>query len=134
MENYKQFTPFQKLFGYGPDTFGIITVNNNYDEMINVYKVIFDSAHNEYIQYLITIGITGLTAYIVLLIATFTRMIRKTLNNPYSIAVLFALLCYNAQALVNINLPIAAPIMWFLMMTGLAICGHDTEKNVPKSV
>ena len=37
-------------------------------------------------------------------------------------ATLFAVLCYGAQALVNINLPIATPVMWTILMIGLAGC------------
>ena len=57
MESYAKFPLIHKIFGYGPDTFGIITVNNFYEEMISRYNEKFDSAHNEYLQYLITIGI-----------------------------------------------------------------------------
>lgn len=129
IENYNKFDVFQKIFGFGPDTFGIITVNNNYDDMVNKYKMIFDSAHNEYLQYLITIGIAGLTAYVVLLISAFVRIARKNIRRPYGMAILFALICYNVQALVNINLPIATPIMWILLMVGLSMCNQTEENN-----
>lgn len=56
LRNYKEFSPIHKIFGYGPDTFGILTVNNNYEEMSRRYAEIFDSAHNEYLQYFVTIG------------------------------------------------------------------------------
>ena len=54
----------QKIFGYGPDTFGIVTKANNYPEMFDRYYETFDSAHNEYLQYLVTIGPFGLLAYL----------------------------------------------------------------------
>lgn len=31
MESYSKFPEIHKIFGYGPDTFGIITVNNYYE-------------------------------------------------------------------------------------------------------
>ncbi|MFR3752802.1 MAG: hypothetical protein ACLTW9_11920 [Enterocloster sp.] len=30
-ESYRKFPLIHKIFGYGPDTFGIITVNNYYE-------------------------------------------------------------------------------------------------------
>lgn len=120
MENYNKFSLNHKIFGFGPDTFGIITVNNNYNDMVKRYNEIFDSAHNEYLQYLITIGIAGLTAYLALLGSAIISMIRYAKKSPYVIASLFAIICYGAQAFVNINLPIATPVMWTMMMVGLA--------------
>ena len=54
IECYMKYSPLRKLFGSGPDTFGIVT-QSYYREMIERYYEIFDSAHNEYLQYLITI-------------------------------------------------------------------------------
>lgn len=50
------------------------------------------------------------------------------LSSYVVIAVLFAVLCYGAQAFVNINLPIAAPVMWTLLMLGAAGC-RDRETD-----
>ena len=120
LENYKNFSPIHKIFGYGPDTFGIITVNNNYSEMTSRYGEIFDSAHNEYLQYFVTIGPLGLLAYLTFLGSAIVRMVRKGIDNPYIIAAVFATICYGAQAFVNINLPIATPVMWTILMVGMA--------------
>ena len=122
IENYMQFPFLQKLFGYGPDTFGIITVLNNKAECVRRYGEIFDSAHNEYLQYFVTIGSLGLIAYLTLLGSACVRMFKRGWNNPYVIACAAAVICYGAQAFVNINLPIATPVMWVLMMVGLAEC------------
>lgn len=129
LENYKDFSPIHKIFGYGPDTYGIMTVNNNYDEMISRYNEIFDSAHNEYLQYFVTIGPFGLLAYLTLLFSAIFRMIKKAGDNPYVVAAAFAVVCYGAQAFVNINLPIATPVMWTLLMMGLAGCRGDGVAN-----
>ena len=56
------------------------------------------------------------------------RMIKKAGDNPYVVATAFAVVCYGAQAFVNINLPIATPVMWTLLMMGLAGC-RDTDEN-----
>ena len=91
---------------------------NNYPEMVEQYSEIFDSVHNEYLQYLITIGPFGLLSYMAIHITAIMSVIKKKLNNPLTIGTLLAVLCYAAQATVNINQPIATPIMWTL----LAVC------------
>ena len=120
MESYGKFPLIHKIFGYGPDTFGIITVTNYYEEMVQRYGEKFDSAHNEYLQYLITIGIAGLAAYLSLLVTSIAAMIRKAKKVPFLMGIPFALICYGAQAAVNISVPIVAPVMMTLLMVGVA--------------
>lgn len=126
LESFRKFPFIHKLFGFGPDTFGIVTVLSYYEEMATRYGVVFDSAHNEYLQYLVTIGIAGLVSYLFLLLSSIVRMIRISKKNPVLIAVVFAILCYGAQALVNISLPIVSPIMLTLLMMGVAV-GNEVE-------
>lgn len=115
VEDYKSFPLMQKIFGYGPDTFGIITRMNNYPEMVDLYQEIFDSAHNEYLQYFVTIGPLGLLSYVAVHIAAVVQVMRKRRDNPLAVGALMAVLCYDFQAAVNINQPIAAPVMWTLL-------------------
>ena len=81
---------------------------------------LFDNAHNEYLQYLVTIGALGLITYVVFLVSSIWRMALRRHRNVYIVGCLFAVLCYSAQALVNINLPIATPILWLLLSVGMA--------------
>ena len=89
--------------------------------MISRYNEKFDSAHNEYLQYLITIGIAGLIAYISLIVTSIKQMIRSSKTEPAVMAIVFAILCYGAQAAVNISVPIVSPIMMTLLMIGVSV-------------
>lgn len=122
IEDYMQLPILQKIFGYGPDTFGLLTYFNNLKEMTARYGELFDSVHNEYLQYFVTIGPIGCGAYLVILGSSFATLIKNGKENPLLMAVLFGVLCYSAQALVNINQPIATPIMWTVLCIGLAKC------------
>lgn len=124
MESYEEFPLHHKIFGYGPDTFGIITVKNHYNDMVSRYNEIFDSAHNEYLQYLITIGIVGLVSYLALLGTSIYEMIKAVKKQPVIMAITFAIICYGAQAAVNISVPIVAPVMMTLIMIGVAAAGQ----------
>lgn len=115
IEDYQKFPLLQKIFGYGPDTFGIITQNNNMPEMLDRYQEVFDSAHNEYLQYLVTIGPLGLLAYLSIHVTAVLQVAREKKTDALSVAALFAVLCYAFQAFVNINQPIATPVMWTLL-------------------
>jgi hypothetical protein len=115
MRLYRNFPLIRKIFGYGPDTFGILTLNKIRNEMFKTTNLLFDNAHNEYLQYLITIGAAGLGTYLAFLISVFCRLYKRMKSCPYMAGILGAALCYCAQALVNLNLPIVAPVMWLLM-------------------
>lgn len=121
MESYRQFPLEHKLFGSGPDTYGIITIKGYYDEMVNRYGELFDSAHNEYLQYLVTMGAAGLAAYVSLLVLSVREMIRRAEKRPYVMAIVFAVACYGAQAAVNISVPIVTPVMMTLLMMGVSV-------------
>ena len=125
IEEFSKLNIIHKLFGTGPDTFGIYMYRLRYDDMLSKTNQYFDSAHNEYLQYLFTHGIIGLISYIVLLVAVISRGFRAGINmvkdNKKSAVLLglsFSVFSYAIQAIVNINIPIAAVFFFmFIMLT-----------------
>jgi len=109
-------TIMQKLFGNGPDTYFIIMMDRFRPIMNAAGYGMFDSAHNEYMEYLTTIGIVGLLLYIGLLAKSIQSGSKKT--NILCLASTIAVFAYAIQASVNIAIPITSPI--FMMY--LAIC------------
>lgn len=120
IDNYNSFSPIHKIFGYGPDTYGIMTHFFDYKEMAAKYNEMYDSAHNEYLQYFITMGPLSLISYLVFLVSSIWSLICRSRENTYTIPILFAILCYSVQAFVNISVPIVAPIVFVLLASGLA--------------
>lgn len=118
IECYNKLPVIHKIFGYGPDTFGLLVLHKS-AEMKARYNEYFDSAHNEYLQYILTIGPLGLLSYLIFLIASCKQMIKRGIDNPYIIAILFAVICYSAQAVVNISLPIVTPLLFVFIAVGL---------------
>ena len=51
-----------------------------YDDMMNAVGVIYDNAHNEYLQYLITTGIFGAVSYVGLLVTTGGALVRTAVS------------------------------------------------------
>lgn len=120
MEEYLKFPFIQKLVGYGPDTFGILMVENRKKEMTSIAAQIYDSAHNEYLQYLVTVGILGLLSYLTFVGSALVRVIKKVKKSSYLTAIVLAMICYLAQAVVNISLPITTPIFIMFLSMGMA--------------
>ncbi len=131
LEHYSQFPIHQKLFGHGPDTFGLITYFRNLTEMTEVYHVLFENAHNEYLQYLLTNGILGTLSYISFLASAFAFVIRRRLNDIPVMAMLAGVFCYVVQGIVNISQPIVTPIMWTLL--AMSVAGAWKKEDVVES-
>lgn len=125
LESFMKFSFWKKLVGYGPETFGILLLKKTAN---NPFKQIFDSAHNEYLHILITVGIIGLTSYVASLILFVRNCFKKHRSNPYLVAIAFGAICYSTQAFVNINLPIVTPILWLLLGMGSAR-SFDEQNN-----
>ena len=126
--------PFMhRLFGYGPETFGILTWQYRTDSAVN-YGVIFDSMHNEYLQNLVTMGPVGMLSYIGIVIGSVCviwKLAGSGTEKTWLFAAAFAIACYGTQAMVNISMPIVAPIMWILIGLGLSAvreAAHGAEE------
>ena len=128
MELFSGFPLLKKIFGYGPETFGILTNMYYYNEMVLKYQQIYDSAHNEYLQFLVTIGIAGLIAYLSFMFSSIYRLVKRGFEKPHVMAVVFAIAAYMTQAIVNINVPVVAPFRLTLLMTALAECRESGVK------
>lgn len=131
LEEYSQLSFIHKIFGTGPDTFGIYMVTDlaRQNDMYMTTGQIFDSAHNEYLQYLFTVGPIGLIAYLTALLSTVYALIKQGINNKYMLAVAMLIMCYMAQAVVNINLPISTPIFWAFLMIAKAMLRKDNTNQ-----
>ena len=121
----------KKLIGHGPDTYYIIMVDNYREEMKTAYYNVLDSAHNEYLEFLLTIGLFGILSYFAVQFSTIRRawmesvveqndreetssksqtLYKKNNIRPVMIALLYGLIAYLMQAIVNIAVPLLFPI------------------------
>lgn len=117
---YWEFPFFHKLFGYGPDTFAILSTQTIRKEMLDIAGTYFDSVHNEYLHYLITIGPFGMIAYATALISGVRNIWQNKSGDRSACQLAFAMgvACYSAQAIININVPLVAPMVWLLLALG----------------
>ena len=117
-------TFLSKIIGYGPDTYYIITMDRFMNIMEDAGYGMFDSAHNEYFEYLITVGILGLASYIILLYTALRTKLRSHVPGIKATAV--GVIAYAFQAVVNIAVPITTPVFMILMFIG---CGKKNENE-----
>ncbi len=110
-----------KIWGHGLDTFGLMTRFYR-EETGRISGQVFDSAHNEYLQYLLTIGLVGFITYVGFLASTLIEILKKSQHRGWGLAIVFGAGCYLAQAVITINLPIVTPVLWMLMAVGAADC------------
>ena len=128
-EEYMKLPLRQRITGTGPDTFAVYMAVNRYKDMVQATRQTYDSVHNEYLQYLFTIGPVGLAAYLMIMISAVRSAFRKALritdgrdvsmdkkDAPYLWAMGYLLICYSAQAVVNITVPLVAPLVWMFVM------------------
>lgn len=101
---------FQKLFGTGPDTF-YHAFQPYFEELMNYGNSSTDAAHNEYLNYLITVGVFGLGAYLAFVGGALKRAFSAARQNPVVLAFAAGVVAYAAQAVLNIAVPISAPLM-----------------------
>lgn len=127
IEQFTEYSLWKKMVGFGPDTFGILLMNKTYG---NPYNEVFDAAHNEYLQFLLTVGIVGVTSYVVFIIAYITRCFSCVNKNPYMIAMVFGVICYSAQAFVNLSVPVVTPFFWLLLGMGSSISMKDNKNTI----
>lgn len=124
----KKLNVFQKIFGYGADTFKLLMITFYEPRFVGDRTVVYDSVHNEYLNYLLTVGVVGMTSYIVFLVSAVVRMCKRLKGHPEVVAAMFVVVAYAIQALININLPIVMPIILVMLAMGLSKLPDSTEK------
>lgn len=109
---YGEFTPVQKLFGGGPGALYYADAQNRV-----FTDAALDTAHNEYLQYLLVSGGAGLLSFLAFLVLTLIAGAKKSLSDPLSRGFTVAIAAYSVQAFVNISQPASTPL--FFVFCGL---------------
>lgn len=117
-EAFKDFDIREVLFGTGPDSFKEAFSEFNYELRIKYGESYTTAAHSVYINYLITIGVLGVIAYIVFIAFAIKDTVKFASSNPIALVCVGAVIAYAAQDIVNIANPVNTP--WFILMIALA--------------
>lgn len=132
IEAYRDFPFVNKIFGYGNETVKDIMVSGYYDEMMSKIGVVYDNAHNEYLQYLVTTGAVGAITYIGLIVSAFVSMVRCAAskirkgdehNKEFceSTAIALGISGYAVQAFFNLNQSLTTPYIFLMVAMAAGI-------------
>lgn len=128
IQSFMRFDWVHKLFGSGPDTLRVILDSNFGEEIASRYNVYFDSAHNEYIEWLVTLGICGLAGILTFIIGAIVRMIKCSKNKPELVIFYGAVMIYSLQAIFNIAQPLTTTTLFVFLAMGISI-SRVSQKN-----
>ncbi len=113
------------LFGFGPDSLKQ-PLKQAYGKEIAAYSGLsFDNAHNEPIQYLLTLGALGLAGYLVFAFGALISHIKRAKRDFGAAALLAASATYLLYSLVNVNQPITTPLLFMALSAG--VCASPTK-------
>lgn len=123
IEVIKSFNPIQLLFGGG---FGQLARYDIGNRLFSDYVV--DSAHNEYLHYIITNGIVGTALYVAFFIRTVIGGIKE--RDGYKMSIACGLIVYASHAMVGFAQVFTTPL--FFTMLFLLPCKNEEENPTEK--
>ena len=109
-----------KLFGFGPDLLKKPLADAYGAEIAAYCNLSFNNAHNEYIQYLLTHGALGLTAYLTFAVGACASLFRRARKSAAAACLLAGALAYLLHAAVNVNQPITTPLLFLFLSASVS--------------
>lgn len=125
LEIFRELPLHKKLIGTGPETFGYEIVSRHSDEMYELFGFHYDNAHNDVLQYLITMGLCGMLSYVSLVASAVKSCIKS--ENTINRAIMLPIVAFFVQSLVNITQPITTPL--FFVFLAFSQCRPYEEKR-----
>lgn len=107
--------PHGSLLGTGSDTFYYAFGMDNQKESVEKHHVVYDKAHNDFIQILLCNGIFALAAYLAFLISMALLAIKKAFTDPLTLIVFGASIAYVIQSFFGIDTIIVTPLFWIFL-------------------
>ncbi|MBR3928041.1 MAG: O-antigen ligase family protein [Clostridia bacterium] len=127
MKLYSESDLRVKLVGFGPDLLKKPLADSYGKEIIAYCNLSFDNAHNELIQYLLTLGALGLCSYLLFVVGGMHTLYRKMKQCPYAAAAFAAAAIYLTHSVVTVNQPITTPLLFLLLSAGVS-SAKETDK------
>lgn len=106
----------QKLFGHGLASTSFLLVQNSD----------FDNVHNEFLQYLLTVGISGVICYLVFVVCSIVKSISSQSDAVKGAGLM--MLMYTANSLVSLAQPLTTPC--FFLAASVIAAGAVRERRI----
>ncbi len=126
IELIKDFSIKEKFFGIGPESLRYI-----FNSSAIFANETIDQAHNEYLNYLLTTGLFGLSSYLFMIFSVCVVVLKMLKNNTLAIGVFSSLVAYWIQGLFNLTQPFTTPIMYvyIAIIGGLVYSNGNRHKK-----
>lgn len=121
---YQQFPLRQKLFGFGEDSI-LISLSKYCKAEMRAMCYYTNNAHNEYIQYLLTIGFVGLSAYIGAIITSVRNLLKADADDYLKWSLMGSIIAYAVQSAINITQPITTPLFFLFLALSCSVKKRD---------
>ncbi|BBF44276.1 oligosaccharide repeat unit polymerase Wzy [Lachnospiraceae bacterium KM106-2] len=112
MTTYEKSSLRDQLLGHGPETIGTIFATQYAKETKAFIQLNVNAAHNEFLQYLITVGFAGICSYIVFLLSLCWRGMHSARQNRFGYALVIMIVGYAAHSVVGIAQPNTTPFLF----------------------
>ncbi len=133
--NVIKLFPQKPLFGGGPETLVLRTdaFFERFDENLNVLiHSSIDTAHNEYLNFLVNQGVFALLFYCFALFFVIKEYIIKASSNPTLAIWGTGCIAYMISAFFGISVPISAPFFWIALAISASTISSKRYKNKSK--
>ena len=107
--------PNQPLFGTGQDTFLYSLGWEFQEEALELHGVVYDKAHNDFMQTLLCNGIFDLIAYLALIAGVIAYSIKPAFNDTILLMAFAAVLAYLGQSMFGIDSIMVTPLFWLMI-------------------
>ena len=129
-DRMKTFNFWEIMFGTGPDTF-YNAFMPYFDELAKRFgDSSTNAAHNVYINYLVTVGFTGIATYLLFIGSAIYNGIKNSKINPLALMCIGVIIAYTTQDIVNIANPVNTPwlIMFIALSESVRVKANSTER------
>lgn len=125
LEAWRSQDLLHKLFGAGPETIRLLLR----DVYNNDALVIYDNAHNEYLHYLVTVGLFGLISYLGIAFYLLKNLCGFLKRDIFVFGLFVFFISYFIQAIVNISQPSTTPILFIFIGIAVSITENYEKKD-----
>lgn len=115
MKEFKKLPLVNQIFGCGAGCFIDFIYPSYGTEMMEMFQAAYYEPHNDFLQVLITTGITGVIGYFGMIIGTLVMAFKKRKERNLQMVVILVLAAYLLQGLVNSYTIFVIPLVFIIM-------------------
>ncbi len=128
LDAFASYSPLEKLFGRGLDTTKLI-LNPYFDHPVIGIVGVFDDAHCQLLQLLLTSGLFGAASFAAFYVMTLVALYRCAGYDPLLCGVVSSVFAYSVVMLINVTQPILIVTYFSLCGLGFSRVGYNAKRR-----